>query len=162
MSGTAKPKLWRRLGGSLLIGLLFGSPLDILCQLLVSRGDIERVFPPIFGLAATSLVAFCFWNRLGQVRLEGLLRSLAIGTLIGVTAGAILGAIIYPPLQSAFRKTTDVLSAAEANEMDRASGVFIGLCIGGLIGAFASGVTHFVRKSINSSLTTPERPVESK
>src|ERR1700730_16078408 len=99
---------------------------------------MERVFPPIFGLAATSLVVFCFWNRLGQVRLEGLLRSLAIGTIVGVTAGAILGAIIYPPLRSAFRKTTGVLSAEEANELDRASGVFIGLCTGGLIGALAS------------------------
>jgi len=55
---------WRQLGGSLLVGLVVGPPLDIACQLLVFRGDIDRTYPPVFGFVAGALVIFSFWNRL--------------------------------------------------------------------------------------------------
>ncbi|HMC88681.1 MAG TPA: hypothetical protein VKI17_03995, partial [Gemmataceae bacterium] len=107
----ARKVFLRRLGGSFLVGAISGPSLDVLCQLLVRRGDVDQLFPPVFGLLAAWSVFFYFWNRLGQVRVEGFLKWLAIGTSIGIAAGAVLGAIIYPLLSGVLERTEASLSA---------------------------------------------------
>ena len=109
----------------MLVGWLVGPPLDMGCQLLVFRGDIDRVYPPVFGMVAGSLVIFCSWNRLARIELRGLLRSGVIGTLIGMAAGAILGAAVYPPLREAIGPKANLFAPDEAGELDRAVGVFL-------------------------------------
>ena len=42
MAGNRRP--WLRVGGSLLVGMVFGPPLDLMCQLIVFKGDIDRAF----------------------------------------------------------------------------------------------------------------------
>jgi hypothetical protein len=151
---------WRRLGGSLLVGLVVGPPLDIACQLLVFRGDIDRTYPPVFGFVAGSLVIFSFWNRLARIELRGLSRSGAIGTVIGMAAGVILGAAVYPPLREAFGPKDNLLFPEEARESNQSHGAFLGLAVGGILGAMAGGLSYLIRlPGDQRNLIRPQEPV---
>jgi hypothetical protein len=133
------------LAAVLLVGLVFGPPLDMACQLLVFRGDIDRTYLPVFGFVAGALVIFSFWNHLARIELRGVLRSGAIGTVIGMAAGVILGAAVYPPLREAFGPKANLFAPDEAGQLDRAVGVFLGLAVGGILGAIAGGLSYLIR-----------------
>jgi hypothetical protein len=146
ISIVANRKLWLRAGGSLLVGMVFGANLDMICQLIAFKGDMDRTFPPIFGWAVTSVIVFGFWNRLAAVRLHGFVRSLAIGALIGMAAGTVVGALVYPRLSLKIGSKSSVFTEQETNESETGEGAVIGLIVGALIGGVAGGVTHLLQK----------------
>ena len=154
MRQPGKPSLWRRIGGSLLLGFVFGTPVDVFCQLLVFR-DIDRIYPPLFGAVAGMLVIFGFWNRLALIQFRGIIRSMIIGGLIGTAAGVLLGAFLYPPLKQAIEPRSPLFSVEEESELDRGNGAAIGLLIGGSIGTVAGGFFPLLRKPERACLAAP-------
>jgi hypothetical protein len=139
--------LWRRVGGSLLIGLVFGPSLDFACQMLVFQGDDRRTYLPVFGFTAVALIVYCFWNRFAVIRMHGLFRPASIGALIGAAAGALVGALTYPPLRAAMgRRWRGAKKIPES--LDASPGWRLGfrfLCRRGIEFAPAGGKTGHAR-----------------
>src|SRR5262249_18822775 len=126
---------------------------------LIFGGDIDRIYPPVFGIVAGSLVIFGFWNRLSRIELRGFFRTAVIGTLVGIAAGAVLGAAVYPPLRQGLGPKANLFSPAEAGDMDRAVGVFLGLGVGVILGAIAGALSYLMRLRGHLNQVRPAEPL---
>jgi hypothetical protein len=142
---ASKRRLLKRLLGSFLLGWVMGCPLDVAFQLFALGIRPDRIMFPGTGLLLGWLLVYVSWNGLGQVKLRGRGRTLAIAIPCGVALGAILGAAVYAPIRTSLDPRAAGRLHDEVSAIHQGEGVMLGVLAGALLGGLCGAGIHLWR-----------------